>query len=229
MSDYPTPPPPVPAPPKKGIPALGWVGIGCGTIIIILVILVSLAVGFCRKTIQEFEKNPEKAAAEMIIRANPDLELVKSDDKAGEITVRRKDGKTMTFTYEQIREGKFSMTDSDGNVTEIGASDLSNVPSWVPRVPNAEGKVNAFQNTSDAEISGSYTTESSATPEEIEAFFEAEADKLGFNSHSSSNSTFNDMMTRVSTYSGGKRKLTLTLTSSSGKPLMAQVGYSEKK
>jgi len=79
------------------MPPLAWVGIGCGTILVILVIVVSLAVRACVDKVEEFRKNPEKAGAEMFVRMNPDLELVSQDENAGTMTVRvKKSGETVT-------------------------------------------------------------------------------------------------------------------------------------
>ena len=229
MSENPVPPPPVPVPEKKGIPAIGWIGIGCGTILVILVIVISLAIGFCRQKWSEFEKNPEKMAAEMIIKANPDLELVKSDGKNGEMTVRTKEGKEMTFTYDEIRKGKISFTDSDGNSTEIGASDLSKVPAWVPRVPGISGQLNAFSSDTADSVSGFYTAQTTESADDVEAYFNAEADRLGLGNSSNTSINSNGIANRTVSRSQDGRQLTLTLTTQPNEPLMVQVGYSDKK
>lgn len=54
----------------------------------------------------DFNENPEKAAAEMIVNLNPELEKVSSDDEAGTITFRNKDGGEVTLTYKDIQEGR---------------------------------------------------------------------------------------------------------------------------
>ena len=87
MTENATPPVPSLPQPKKGIPALGWVGIGCGTILIIAIIVISLLIGWCKRTvgdISDFQKNPEKAAAEMMVRMNPDVKKISQDDAEGE-------------------------------------------------------------------------------------------------------------------------------------------------
>src|SRR5690606_13549317 len=96
----PTPPEPPAIQEKKGIPPLGWVGIGCGTLVVIAVLVISLLIGWCKKTVgdfSDFQKNPEKAAAELMVRMNPDVEKVSENDATGEMTIRTKDGKEVTL------------------------------------------------------------------------------------------------------------------------------------
>ncbi len=88
---------------------MGWVGIGCGTVLIIAILVISLLVGFCKRTmgdLSEFQRNPEKAAAELMVRMNPELEMVSRDEGAGEMTIRTKDGEEIVLSYKDISEGK---------------------------------------------------------------------------------------------------------------------------
>lgn len=57
----------------------------------------------------DFEKNPERAVAEMVVNISPDLEKISSDEKAGTMTIRTKDGKETTLSYKDISEGKFNL------------------------------------------------------------------------------------------------------------------------
>ena len=61
------------------------------------------------------EKNPAKAAAELFVKVNPDIELVSVDDQAGTMTIRIKEtGKMATVTYADIAQGKFSIVGEEG-------------------------------------------------------------------------------------------------------------------
>lgn len=226
-----TPPSGLP-PQKKGMPVLGWVGIGCGTLLIITVLVVSLLVGWCNRKVNElahdFKTNPDKAAAEMFIRFNPDLEVVSENDASGEMTIRTKDGKEVTFSYKDIAAGKFSVTDSDGNATSIGKTDLSEIPTWVPRIPDLTGEVVAFHNTSKQQTSGYYTATSTKSAAEIEEFLKAEASHLGLNSSSSSNLSINGIDHRKLSFSGNDRELSVNLHTDASGTTHAQIGYSEK-
>ncbi len=119
MEQHPvTPPPtPAPAPVKKGLPPIAWVGIGCGGLLLIAIIVI-VGAGFwgvnkARELGVDFQKNPERAAAELVVNMSPDLEKVSSDEEAGTITIRTKDGKVMTLGYEEITEGKYTMREPE--------------------------------------------------------------------------------------------------------------------
>lgn len=107
---------------KKGMHPMAWVGIGCGTVMLIGVIAMVLLVGWCRVKVDEvakdYEENPERTTAEMVVKLNPEIEKVSSDDAAGTITIReKKTGKEMTLNYADIQEGKFSVTTDEGTAT----------------------------------------------------------------------------------------------------------------
>ena len=59
-------------------------GIGCGGLLVVGVIAVALLIGICKRKAEEvmrdFEENPTKKAAEWAARANPDFEMVSTDD-----------------------------------------------------------------------------------------------------------------------------------------------------
>jgi hypothetical protein len=229
MTENPATPPPPPAP-QKGIPALAWVGIGCGGILIVAIIAVSRLVGWCKRTvgdISEFQKNPEKAAAELMVRMNPDLEKISQDDTKGEMTIRTKDGREMTMRYKDIAEGKFTVTDGEGNVAEFGGSDLSQVPAWVPRVPDMKIVTSAFKNQQDGKTSGLYTATSSQSADQLGEFFAAEARKLGASSSSTSTTSVNGVENRILTFEGGGRTLNIVITTKPGDDTQVSVGYEE--
>ncbi len=64
----------------------------------------------------DFEKNPERAAAELVVKFNPEYEKVSTDDEAGTMTIRAKDGTVMTLSYEAIGEGRFTEEPSSAPV-----------------------------------------------------------------------------------------------------------------
>ncbi len=228
MSEIPPAPPAIPV--KKGIPPLGWIGIGCGTLILIAVVVLSLLVGWCKRAvgdISDFKKNPEKAAAELMVRMNPDVEKVSQDDSKGEMTIRTKDGKEVTLNYRDVAEGKFSFTDSDGNTAQIGETDLSSVPAWVPRVPGTEKVMTTFQNSKGGKVSGLYSASSADSADALEEFYKAEAEKLGFTESSRSFFNADGVENRNLSYAGDSRKLNIILTTKTGEDVQVSVGYEE--
>src|SRR3954452_22345598 len=132
-----------PQPPKKGMGPLGWIAIGCGVIPVCAFLVLGVGGYFAKKKFDQFSKNPAKTAAELIVRANPDLELVSEDDKAGTITVRdKKKNETVTLNFEDIKNGKFKVTNDKGETASFdgsGAKDGSGV-----KITNEKGETSTF-------------------------------------------------------------------------------------
>ncbi len=96
-------------PRKKGLPALAWVGIGCGGLVILAAILLIAGGIFGAKKLKDIgvdiRDNPEGAAAELIIDLHPNYQKVSADPEAGTITVRSNTGVERTLTYQSIMDG----------------------------------------------------------------------------------------------------------------------------
>jgi hypothetical protein len=151
------------APAKKGLPVWGWIGIGCGALIILVVIVVTVG-GFLvankvKDVAADFEKNPAMATARMIVKLNPELEEVSTNEEEGTITIRNtKTGEEITVNFEDIEEGKFSFSSGDREITvdatgledsgsikvtddegavvfSTGESSAEDIPPWVPVYP----------------------------------------------------------------------------------------------
>ncbi len=195
-------PPPVPgsAPAKQGMSPWAWVAIGCGAMIVIGLVGFLLAGMFVFKkgkeiveeatgsesfeeVMQDLQKNPMKTVAETAIRVNPELDLIATDDEAGTITFRNnKTGEEATLNFEDIAEGRFSMTTDEGEYkidaadggeggvtftgpegeTRFGASaDLSDVPDWAPAYPGATDTQGTMHSTSADGVMGAFTSKTS--------------------------------------------------------------------
>ena len=135
---------------KKGIHPLAFVGAGCLVIIVIGVVVVAVLLKKGKDLVDDFTENPAKAIAEMAVKGDPNLTLVKSDDKAGTITFydKRKqeeitvdwsafkDGKLVVKQGEQVTsieagEGGAKIVGPDGTTTIGGSEGLKNLPAWV--------------------------------------------------------------------------------------------------
>lgn len=142
MNQPPPPPPPYSShePKKKSTSPLVYLGIGCGALTLLAVIGLFVGIGWGVKKaggfISEVQKNPEKFAAEMIVKANPELELITSDEAAGQITFRNKtSGETVTLSYKDVAEGKLSVTRDGEEIILDGSAGGGSL-----RVKNAEGE-----------------------------------------------------------------------------------------
>jgi len=115
-----------PPPPQKKSNVMVWVLAGCGTFIVLGVIVVFLGGYFVWNKAKEagldpelMQKRPALAVAKMMVAANPDVELVSVDDERGLITVKdKKTGKTVTVNLDQAKSGKVTFK-GDGKDEEV--------------------------------------------------------------------------------------------------------------
>lgn len=206
---YSTPPPPPGAPPakKKGLPVLAWVAIGCVGLLIVTGIVITAAgywaVGKVKDQVGDFEKNPEMAAAKLIVAANPELELISSDDEAQTLTVRnKKSGEEVTLSLADLRQGKISFS-QDGKESAIafgtqgedagtmtvtgeggettfraGAGSAVELPSWVPVYPGSD-PAGTYSTTSGGQTTGAYSLTTSDSVKEVLDFYAGELEPMG--------------------------------------------------
>jgi hypothetical protein len=193
---------------KKGLGTLAWVGIGCGALILVAVVVLGvggvLVAHKAKEMAGDFEANPGLATARMIVRLNPDLEEVSADEDAGTITVRNtKTGEVATVDFDQLKEGKIrwksggkemtidasgkdggqgvTITSSEGDKTmtlTTGAT-AGDVPDWVPVYPGAEPQgVNAM--TGDEGSSGVFQVTTDAAVSDVISYYKTALDGEGF-------------------------------------------------
>jgi hypothetical protein len=255
----PTPPPagdptytPGGAPKKKGLPALAWVGIGCG--VIALIVLIVLAAGTCWgvSKVKEFGENPEMNTAKLIVAANPELELVESDDEAGTLTVRNtKTGEEMTVDVSEIKDGRlrfrdqegqetsigmeegedgegaFSVRDSEGNETfRVGAGGEENIPGWVPRYPGVELR-GTMSSRRGGKVEGAFTFETADPADEVADWYAEELADQGMTETGRSDNRAGDQRLLNLGFEGDGRQTNTMITTDGGKTT-AVVSYSEE-
>lgn len=224
----PPPPPTIPAPAKKGIPAIAWVGIGCGGLIIIAIIAGGFIFSKLKGKFDEFAKNPEKAAAELVVATNPELEMVSQDDESGKMTIRTKDGEEMTLSYKDVAEGRITMTDAEGNVTRIGSADLSQVPAWVPKPDGLTDAVSLFHSEAGAKTTGQFSGKTQQDAETLKSFYQKAASDLGMSSSSNTSMSANGTSVNSLSFSDKGRSLTVIVTEKPGEPTQVNTNYSGK-
>jgi len=200
----------VPPPPaKKGLSTGAKIAIGCLVAVLLMVGACMAVGGFAFMKLKNFaskvEKDPDAAAytaAVWAFKANPDYEVVSSDDDAKSITVReKKSGKQITFTLADIKSGKLaiesegekvdvdvdqsgadggSMTiSSDQGKLTFGAADLGSLPSWVVAYPGARTDgVSTLE--ADGAKSGTFTIHTSDSAEQVLAFYSEKLEGAGY-------------------------------------------------
>ena len=196
-----------PAPERKGLHPLAWVGIGCGVILVIVVIAMLIGGFFLARTVknvaEDFENNPGLAAARFVVKASPELEEVETDEDAGTMTIRnKKTGELITVNFDDIKEGRFSWTadgeevsvdvsdaesgtvkieSSDGDGFQLTTGDAVNaeIPDWVPVYPGTEPKNRGSMKTNET-VSGNYTTTTDDGVDEVLEYFRESLESAGY-------------------------------------------------
>jgi uncharacterized protein YneF (UPF0154 family) len=194
-------------PAKKGIPIWAWVGIGCAALVMVVLVVVMVGGFFVARKVQDvaadFEENPALATARMIVKLNPELEEVSTDEDAGTMTIRNtKTGEEITVNFEDIEEGRFSFTTDEGEIT-VDASEMKDsgsikvtndegavvfstggavsedVPSWVPVYPGSE-PANRHTMRTEEEETGGFELETSASVAEALEFYKTALEGEGY-------------------------------------------------
>lgn len=217
---------------KKGLSTVAWIAIGCGGLIVLVIIgvfglgffavqkgkeMVTEATGSesFEDFVQDLQENPAKTTAQTMVRLNPDLELVSTDDDAGTITIyNKKTGEEATLNFEDIAEGRFSMetdegeyrvdatgegeggvtfTGPDGQQTRFGSSvDLDDVPEWVPLYPDASEAQSLYSTVSAEGVAGSVSAKTDASPQEVLDHYKGLFERKGWEIKSQSMTTSGD-------------------------------------
>jgi len=223
---------------------LAWVAIGCGAIILIGILAVTAGGLFVAKKAKDFiedvESNPVAAAAETIVRLNPELELVESDRQGGKITVREKGtGKVLTFNYEDLEYGRFSFEDSEGESTSVDFSQTGDgetgtlsvstnegtstwgtagaaveLPDWLPAYTGSASGIGGFSSSTSDRRSGSYIFTTDDEPQQVLAFYQEVMDDL-------------ELETSRTSYSGGGSSVESITGTADGQSLTVTVSSTE--
>jgi hypothetical protein len=251
-SPPPQPPPPPVAPVKKKTSPWVWILVGCGGLIVVGMILVGVTGAFLFKKgtekLQEFAENPVREAAETIVRLNPDLELVSSDDEAQTMTVKNlKTGEVATFDWSDIQNGRFSfesdgqeytldgsgaadgrLTVEDGSGKEVATFGLGagEVPSWFPAYADAfevQVLVNATQNGQESRI---WTFKTDNAVSDVLSFYEQELQSQNWDVTSNTSASGQISNGSIDAKAdNGARSLNLVISKDGADPAQVMVTY----
>ena len=245
----PPPPPgaPAPVPAKKGMGPLGWIAIGCGVIALLGIIALGAAGYWFKKKVAD---NPGMAAAEFVIRANPDLELVSSDPDKNTLTVKnKKTGEVVTINAEDIKEGKVTFetpegktvvdATSDGNSGSVkvtgpegaqmtwGGQAPKDLPSWVPIYPGSNVQA-AFDATNAEGRTASFTATSEDGIDDLIPYYEQALKEAGLKVSKTTMETNGEPSAILTGNSeDDKKTIMVTLGSQEGKTV-ANIQFSAK-
>jgi hypothetical protein len=251
-SPPPPPPPGAPiAPVKKGMGPLGWILIGCGVIALMGFIALMAGGWFIKRQVDKYKDNPTMAAAELIVRANPDLELVSSDPEKGTMTVKNKQtGEVVTMNASDIENGKITFETKEGKTVvdasssgESGSVKVSgpegaevtwggtapkDLPKWVPIYPGSDVQAALDATNSDGRtVSFTATTEDGI--DEVIPYYEQSLKEAGLTVNKTTMETNGEPSAILAANSeDDKRNVTIMIGSQDGKT-QASVNFTEKK
>jgi len=226
---------------KKKSPWL-FIGLGCLGLVLVAIVGTVVLVGWGANKVAQVAKdagmNPEQFAAELIVKANPDLELVRSVPNEKTITIRQKStGEEITLSFADIAAGKFSIKQKgkeisidsqsqagggvitvteDDKTTQITTSTAATkLPAWLPSTPSLRFAEGGYQITENGVASGLATATSSESVATLHAFYKAELEKEGFAVEENKIDVGEvEVATLQATHGNDGRNLTLTIQKS---------------
>ncbi len=147
---------------------------------------VGWGVGKVGSVISQVKANPEKFTAEMMVKADPTLELITSNEAAGEITFRNtKSGEIVTLSYAEAAQGPDLMSRAGSRadttaLTAAASTAAAALPDWFPLMDGLAFSPAVIRSSTAVHDSIRLTGTTTATTEEVVTFFNDELDARGF-------------------------------------------------
>jgi hypothetical protein len=190
-----------PRPPATKSKALFWILGGCGTVLVLGVLVVAGVLWWGYSKAKEagldpelMQKSPAMAAAKIMAAANPDIEVVSADEASEMITLRdKRSGETITISLSELRDGKITFTNPEGKEVVVdaqadaqratiemksaegtatyGTGGQADLPSWLPKYPGITPQ-GVFSAKSGSEVNGSFAFTTTDSVDQILAFYE---------------------------------------------------------
>ncbi|HTS65598.1 MAG TPA: zinc ribbon domain-containing protein [Candidatus Acidoferrales bacterium] len=215
--------------PRKTSPIV-WILVAVGAIFVLCIVGV-IGVGMY---VAHLARNPGVALARLITAANPDAEVVSTDNRANTITIRnRKTGEEVTMSFDDVKNGRFKMSaiGKHGEVAnvEIGGGP-GKMPSWVPEYPGSKVQGNFTAQGDDGTgrgAGGIVTFESSDPPSKVMDYYEDKVKSMSMKVTSTFAGTDGGIM--IAADPDDKRTLQVTVGKSSDGGSTIGLTFGEKR
>ena len=174
-----------PQPKKKGLHPAAWVAIGCAGVLFLGAVAVGVLGLFVFNKVKdvaaEFGENPAMGAAALLVRMNPELELIDRDDRNQTLTIKNKDtGQEVVFDLAEVQQGRLSFRTPEGNINlQVLGGEPADVPSWIPVFPGAEVQA-GWSASDDDELAGGFTLTTGREDSELFEFYRSRLEEAGF-------------------------------------------------
>lgn len=203
------------------------VGIGCGAVLVIMVILGAFAFRWAKQSFDDLQaamkEHPDRVLAQAVVEISPEVTLLTEDAPSGAVTLSvTGTGDTVTTTYTELANGDFRFTGADGAEHALGEGSPP-PPAWVPAYPNiAESKL-SLQVVTPGGTEGviGFTTHDNAAM--AKAFYAGECKWAS--STSSSSQTFGSSSRFNVIYADGGKSLEIDGLQDGSGPLRIMVRY----
>jgi hypothetical protein len=195
-------------PARKGTSPVVWILLIVGGLFVLGILgVVGLGMFALHKVKQAgfdpelMRTNPGLAVSKMIAAANPDVEVLNTNDSQGTITVRdRKTGKVVTMKFDDVKNGHFNMNvQEDGKNASVsfGTDVASKLPSWVPSYPgaNMKGGFSATSSGGDNGDAGTFSFTTSDSADQVRSFYEGKAKDANMEVSTTTASGFGTVLT----------------------------------
>ena len=178
-----TPPPMYPPPPIEGpkkTPVWVWILAAVGVLIVLGVIAVSLLGYYAIHKLKEVANSPIAAAA-LLSKIDPDLEVLDVDENKKVIHVRNKrNNEEVTLNMSDILQGKLKIShEGKDGVESFELGGKVKLPTWLSAYPGVEPRGIGATRSDKGSGGGMFSFESSDAPEKILAFYKTGLEKGG--------------------------------------------------
>lgn len=212
------PPPPYDAPPvRRKTSPIVWVLVAVlGIFVLFGIGILGMGLFVVHKARQAgidpdlWRRNPGMAVGKMVAAVNPDVEVVRTNDSDGTITLRsRRTGKETTITFDQARQGRitFSTEDDHGKTARVEIGGAGKPPAWVPLYPGSNPTYSIQGSSDSGEEGGNYTFMTNDPASKVMEFYQDKAKELGLETKVTTNNSDGGML--IATRDGDERSLTV--------------------
>lgn len=192
---------------KKGLHPLAWVGIGCGVLVLIgIVVMVAGGMFVAKKAkdlAQDFEDNPALVLAKGYALADSNIELVDTNDQDETFTFKQVDtGEEFVISFEDIENGNLTWETSEGTfgidasqvqdggsvtfsgpegeTATFGAGNAADIPKWVFMPDSAYDAESSFSMTNNGVTSGALAAKSKDSIDDVKAYYQQAMEDAGY-------------------------------------------------